>query len=111
MSTDFVLLTGASGHVGFRTLRYALEHDYKVRAVVRGEQKAETVRSKLASFNPEALSKLSFEVVPDFTKTGAFDSAMIDITHVIHIASPLASETPEDGGEPVQIELSAREDN
>ncbi|KAG8628667.1 hypothetical protein KVT40_002532 [Elsinoe batatas] len=32
MSGSTVLLTGASGHVGFRTLRFLLQHGYNVRA-------------------------------------------------------------------------------
>jgi len=88
MAGDLVLLTGATGFVGFATLRATLKHGYKVRAAVRSEKKAEAVRSNptLKDFSEE---HLSFVVVPDFLVDGAFDEAVKDVKYIIHVASPI----------------------
>ncbi|KAK5684164.1 hypothetical protein LTS10_004028 [Elasticomyces elasticus] len=95
MSGDLVLITGATGHLGFRTLRFALEHGYNVRAVVRSEAKADKIKSNavLKAMNKEA--QLSFVVIPDFLPPGAFDEAVKDVKYILHIASPMATKVPE----------------
>ncbi|KAK5725689.1 hypothetical protein LTR15_003879 [Elasticomyces elasticus] len=95
MSGDLVLITGATGHLGFRTLRFALEHGYNVRAIVRSEAKADKIKNNtvLKAMNKEA--QLSFVVVPDFLKPGAFDEAVKDVKYILHIASPMATKVPE----------------
>ncbi|KAK4548799.1 hypothetical protein LTR36_008572 [Oleoguttula mirabilis] len=89
MAGDLVLLTGATGHLGFRTLRTALEHGYNVRAAVRSEAKAELVRSNpvLKAINKD--DQLSFVIVPDFIEPGAFDEVVKDVKYIIHVASPI----------------------
>jgi len=88
MSGSLILLTGATGFVGFKTLVTALEHGYSVRAAVRSDNKAETVRSnlKLKNFGE---NQLSFVVVPDFLLDGAFDEAVRGVKFVVHVASPI----------------------
>ena len=76
MPTDLVLLTGATGHVGFGTLKCALEYGYQVRAAVRSEAKVETIRSNPALQAMDRKSQLDFIVVPDFTVPDAFDAAV-----------------------------------
>jgi nucleoside-diphosphate-sugar epimerase len=90
MSGDLILLTGATGLVGFRTLRTALEHGYRVRAVVRNEAKADAVRTNKAV--NAAPGQLEFVVVPDFLEDGAFDEAVQNVRHIIHVASPVPKE-------------------
>ncbi|KAK1060053.1 hypothetical protein LTR12_011986 [Friedmanniomyces endolithicus] len=89
---DVVLVTGGTGFIGFRTLRYALEEGYTVRAAVRSEAKAETIRrnSTLSSIK-DLSSKLSFAIVPDFLADGAFDEAVKGVKYVLHVASPLTT--------------------
>jgi len=89
---DIVLVTGGTGFIGFRTLRYALEEGYTVRAAVRNEAKAENIRrnSTLSSIK-DLSSKLSFVIVPDFLADGAFDKAVKGIKYVLHLASPLTT--------------------
>ena len=89
---DVVLVTGGTGFIGFRTLRYALEEGYTVRAAVRSEAKAETIRrnSTLSSIK-DLSSKLSFTIVPDFLADGAFDEAVKGVKYVLHVASPLTT--------------------
>lgn len=90
MSSGIVLLTGASGLVGFRTLCTALEHGYRVRAVVRSKTSADAVRTNKALH--AAPGQLDFVIVPDFLAVGAFDEAVRNVRHIIHIASPVPKE-------------------
>ncbi|KAK7750381.1 hypothetical protein SLS62_007680 [Diatrype stigma] len=85
-----VLITGASGLIGFRILLAALASGYNVRYTVRSEEKARVVSSnpavqKLASVG----DRLSAVIIPDFTAEGAFDSALQGVTHIIHAGSPV----------------------
>jgi nucleoside-diphosphate-sugar epimerase len=90
MSAPQVLITGSTGHIGFRTLREALEQGYTVRAVVRSTEKGESIRNNHALDHIENVdSKLSFVVIPDLLAPDAFDGALDGIKYIIHIASPL----------------------
>ncbi|KAK4890502.1 hypothetical protein LTR27_010783 [Elasticomyces elasticus] len=94
MPNDLVLITGVTGHVGFRVLRYALEYGLAVRAAVRSQAKADAVRSHPTL---EALDKddlLDFVLVPDFTASGAFDKAVANVKYIIHCASPIPFASP-----------------
>lgn len=84
---DLVLLTGATGHVGYVVLKTLLAQGYAVRAAVRSEAKAETVRNHPCTKAKEG--QLSFLIVPDFLVPGAFDEAAKGAKYVIHVASPL----------------------
>jgi nucleoside-diphosphate-sugar epimerase len=86
---NLVLLTGATGHVGFRTLIHALSAGYAVRAAVRSQAKASALLSHphIQFLNPG--SRLSFVIVPDLAAPSAYDKAAQDVNYIIHIASPL----------------------
>jgi nucleoside-diphosphate-sugar epimerase len=88
MAGELVLLTGSTGFVGFATLRLALKHGYKIRAAVRSEKKAETVRSN-PTLKDIGEDQLSFVVIPDFLVEGAFDDAVKDVDYILHLASPI----------------------
>jgi nucleoside-diphosphate-sugar epimerase len=88
-----VLLTGATGHVGFATLKALLQHGYTVHAAVRSEAKASLVRSALAGRVEEG--QLEFIIVPDFLQDGAFDKAAKGMKYIVHVASPLPSNASE----------------
>lgn len=94
---DLVLLTGATGFLGFRTLVDLLQSGYRVRAAVRSLAKAKKILStpSLAALNinPDSDSRLSFVEVPEMTLPGAFDSAFVDgkVKYVVHVASPIPS--------------------
>jgi nucleoside-diphosphate-sugar epimerase len=91
-SSPLVLITGATGHLGFRTLLDLLRAGYHVRAAVRSDAKKQTILSNAAykALNVPA-DRLSFVVVPDLTATGAYDDAVKGAGLVVHIASPIAS--------------------
>ena len=98
MSSDLVLITGVTGHLGFRTLILALQAGYQVRAAVRSQSKANTILSNSVFKVLNRSSQLSFIIVPDLTVAGAYDEAVKGVNHVIHIASPItnAQTTPEE---------------
>lgn len=85
MSPSRVLLTGANGFVGSHILSQLLNANFSVRAVVRSQSKADTVRGDFPS------PSLDFAIVPDITTPGAFDEALKStppFDAVIHTASP-----------------------
>ena len=90
-SKNLVLITGATGHVGSATLAHLLRAGYRVRAAVRSEAKGSAIlaRPDIQMLNPGP--RLTFTIVPDITALGAYDEAVRDVTHVIHIASPLST--------------------
>lgn len=97
-NTDTDPNTPQTGHIGFRVLRYALEYGYQVIAVVRSEAKASVIRTHPLLQHKNDLSRISFAIVPDFTASQAFDTAVRGAQYIIHVASPLATEVPPDGG-------------
>ena len=93
MAGELILVTGATGHLGYQALVLALKAGYKVRAAVRSQAKTETI---LTAPSIKALapgSKLEFIVVPDILADGAYSDAVKDVQAIIHIASPLAAQT------------------
>ena len=88
MSGSLILFTGATGHVGYATLIEALSKGYQIRAAVRSEAKADLIQS--AKSSQAYLSQLSFVIVPDIEKDGAFDEAVKGVDYIIHVASPLS---------------------
>ncbi|KAJ2981481.1 hypothetical protein NQ176_g1994 [Zarea fungicola] len=88
MPGDLVLITGATGMIGFRTLVELLHAGYRARIAVRKEADF----GKIKSLKPMAafLSNVESVVVPDITAPGAYDDAVKGVKYVIHVASPLA---------------------
>lgn len=81
-----VLITGATGFVGFRTLIETLKAGYHVRATVRNESGIQKI--KAAHSTQPYLSQLEFALVPDILKEEAYYEAVKGVDHVIHVASP-----------------------
>ncbi|KAK3713677.1 hypothetical protein LTR37_008371 [Vermiconidia calcicola] len=88
-----VLLTGSSGFIGFRILLELLERGYAVRAVVRSNDKGKWLLSRLNAVRgrEDLQDNVKTVVVDDFVREGAFDAALSSISHVIHVAAPIAS--------------------
>ena len=95
MARDLVLVTGATGFLGFRVLLQTLEQGYQVRAAVRSEAKATTISTNPALKALNRYSQLSFVVVPDILAPGAFDEAIQGVKYIIHLASPIPLGIPE----------------
>ena len=91
MPGETVLVTGGTGHLGFRVIVEALKAGYQVRAVVRSESKANDVLSTsiIKTLNPG--NKLQFVTVPDMVADGAYNEVAKGATYAIHVASPIAS--------------------
>ncbi|KAI1618580.1 hypothetical protein EDD36DRAFT_35795 [Exophiala viscosa] len=94
MTGELVLLTGGTGHLGYRTLVEALSKGYRVRAAVRSEAKAAGIKS--AKSTQPYLNQLTFVTVPNIETDGAFDDAVKDVDYIVHLASPLANPTDDD---------------
>ncbi|KAE9368103.1 NAD(P)-binding protein [Stipitochalara longipes BDJ] len=91
MPSEIVLVTGGTGHVGFKVLVNALEAGYDIRAAIRDPSKKELILStkSIKALNPA--SRLTFTIVSDITADGAYDEAVKGVKYVIHVASPLAN--------------------
>jgi nucleoside-diphosphate-sugar epimerase len=76
MSKSTVFITGATGFIGAQITAFALRAGYNVKLSVRREAQIDSLRR-------------AFVVIPDYTKTEAFDTALEGVDHVIHVASPL----------------------
>jgi nucleoside-diphosphate-sugar epimerase len=92
MAGELVLLTGATGFVGFLTLVDLLKAGYQVRAAIRSQSKKQKIL-EAPSFKALALSpgQLTWVTVPDMTADGAYDEAAKGVTYILHVASPIPS--------------------
>ncbi|OAQ59310.1 reductase [Pochonia chlamydosporia 170] len=89
-SKPLVLLTGASGFLGYLTLVNLLKSGYRVRAVVRSQAKANKILTapSLRDLDPSP-ETLLFSIISDLSIPGALDDAFRDVTYAIHVASPV----------------------
>ena len=87
---NLVLITGATGFLGYRVLVEALKSGYRVRIAIRSESKIQKV---LAAPTIKALNvntdQLSWIIVPDMAAPGAYDEAVKGVKYIIHVASPI----------------------
>jgi nucleoside-diphosphate-sugar epimerase len=89
MSSDLVLITGGTGHIGFRTLVTALKAGYRVRTAIRSESKQNDILSAPSIKALSLTDELTFIIVPDLMVDGAYDEAVKDVNYIIHLASPI----------------------
>ncbi len=85
-----VLVTGATGHIGFRALAKLLEAGYRARVTSCSLASAEKLKDH-PSIEAYADSAESFEV-SDFLADGALDDAVRSVDYILHLASPLPDE-------------------
>lgn len=94
MPTTF--LTGASGFVGAMMIDELLKQNHHVIASFRSQSSAE----KLFSTHPEwDQSRITVALVPDISKSDAFDAVFKDhseIEHIIHVAAAVPTGATED---------------
>jgi len=90
--SSLVLLTGASGHIGFRVLLHLLTKGYKVRIALRSDAKKAVIVSnpKFTALNIP-FSHYEFVIVPDLQAPGAYNEAVKDVDYIIHLASPITT--------------------
>jgi len=84
-----VLLTGATGHIGFRVLVHTLKAGHTVRCAVRSYSKARSIINHPIVQGLAPGRRLTFAIVPDLTCPSAYDEAVDGVSSIIHIASPL----------------------
>ncbi|OCK79862.1 aldehyde reductase II [Lepidopterella palustris CBS 459.81] len=89
LPSDIVLITGGNGHVAQHVIDQllALPSGPQLRATVRSAASASQLTSHFS--HAIASNRLTILQVPDLITPGAFDTAMKDVTHLAHIASPL----------------------
>src|SRR5258708_33942045 len=95
MSSDLVLVTGASGYVVGHCMLRLLHDGYRVRGTLRSLQRAGEVRQWLTKarggIDPgDALSFIEVEL----TNSNGWDAAMEGVRYVLHVASPIPSSMP-----------------
>ncbi|KAJ4258280.1 hypothetical protein NW762_008429 [Fusarium torreyae] len=86
-SKGTVLVTGANGFIGARTVDAFLSANYSVRAAVRSQPSASGLLSALPSY--VSSGRLTTAIVPDIMAEGAFDDAVKGVTAIAHIAAPV----------------------
>lgn len=87
MAKKCILITGATGLIGFRTLLVALRAGYTARVAIRKPEQEEKIRQapSLAAYS----SDVSFSLVPDMASPGAYDAAVRGADYIMHIANPI----------------------
>jgi len=86
-----VFLTGVAGLIGAAVAQELLKQGYKVRGATRSITKAEPLQRR---FDTE-FGKDRFQLVQveDFSKPGAYDAALKDVSGVIHVAGDVSFST------------------
>lgn len=101
MGRELILLTGATGFIGFRVLLRALEAGYAVRCVIDGP---DDLRRILTAPGFKALNvkdnQLFWTMILDMTAPGAFRDALKGVKYVLHCASAPANHNDLDGTSP-----------
>lgn len=87
MSKSVVLITGATGFIGFRTLVQLLESGYATRVAIRKVEQEDRIRS--ASSIQRYSTDVTFITVPDMTAPDAYKTAIQGVQFVVHVASPI----------------------
>ena len=96
MTAGTVLITGATGHLGFRVLVLALDAGYNARVAVRDQAGIVKVLNAPSIKERKSGNNVSFVTVPDILASGAYDEAVQGVQYVIHCASPITSGITED---------------
>lgn len=91
MTASTILITGATGHLGFRVLVLALEAGYNARVAVRNQSGADKVLAASSIKKLNSGSNIAFVTVPDIVADGAYNEAVKGVQYIIHCASPLVS--------------------
>ncbi|KAL8795378.1 MAG: hypothetical protein Q9195_002119 [Heterodermia aff. obscurata] len=90
-SSPLVMITGGNGFVGYAVLVGALKAGYRVRASVRRQDAVDKICTGQSVQDYLSEESLTFIIIPDNSKPGAYFEAVKECSYIIHVASPLAS--------------------
>lgn len=99
-----VLVTGGSGFIAGWCIVELLRRGYFVRTTLRSLDKAAAVRAAIAG-EVDPGERLSFHIA-DLTDDAGWDEATAGCDYVLHVASPLGTDLPDD---PQELIVPARE--
>ena len=107
MSSDLVLVTGASGYVAGHCMLRLLHDGYKVRGTLRSLKRAGEVRHWLTKAREgiDPGDALSF-AEGELSNPNGWDAAMEGVRYVLHVTSPIPSTVPKN---PDDLIVPARE--
>lgn len=89
MPPSTVLLTGATGLIGFHILLSLLKERYIVKAVVRSSEKSKWLLKYAKIRGPYKKGQLTFATIPDFSTSGAWDEPLQGVQYLVHAAFQL----------------------
>jgi dihydroflavonol-4-reductase len=95
---SIVLVTGGSGFVGVHTILRLLAAGHEVRTSVRSADRSKDVLAMLREGGAEATDRLSF-FTADLVKDAGWKEAVTGCDYVLHVASPLVANLPNDENE------------
>lgn len=101
---ETVLVTGGSGYIGGWCVVELLRRGYNVRTTVRRLSKEAAVRAAIAA-EVDPGDRLTFHAA-ELTKDAGWDEATAGCDYVLHVASPLGTDQPDD---PQELIVPARE--
>ena len=94
MSAETVLVTGGSGFIGAYCILQLLNEGYHVRATLRSLKREDEVRAQLTAGGAKPGANLTF-FAADLTSDAGWSEAASGCDYVLHVASPLPINTPE----------------
>lgn len=87
--------------IGYRVLVKLLELGYQVRTAVRNQAGFDKIKTLESA--ARYADRLAAVIVPDITVFGAYDDAVKGVKFIIHVASPLAANVPDNADFEVQL--------
>ncbi|WP_224962694.1 SDR family oxidoreductase [Geomonas subterranea] len=93
-----VLVTGGSGFLASHVILQLLDAGHEVRTTIRKSKQERQVLETLKSSGAKTLECLSFALA-DLTKDDGWSEAVAGCEHILHVASPFPSVTPQNEDE------------
>jgi dihydroflavonol-4-reductase len=91
---ETILVTGGSGFIASWCIAGLLKRGYLVRTTIRSAAKAPAVRASVTAVTDPG-DRLS-TCIADLTSDEGWDAAMAGCKYVLHVASPLGTDSPKD---------------
>ncbi|KAJ5166299.1 dihydroflavonal-4-reductase [Penicillium canariense] len=85
MYQSLVFVTGSTGFIGSQVVAATLRAGYRVRLSIRKPEQEAALKARYA----ELSDKIEICIIPDLSRPGAFDDALVGVDYVFHIASPM----------------------